>query len=333
MTVHTRRAIEAAFHLAFKRNKASMAYCLLEHLDCACSFPLLPFTCSDPQAVATSGTSEPPTCKARHHTSFLIMQARASASQTCRCAALTSVGLLWTGTNSYNIRGDMSSLWGAALLTVKKKRVSQTKPVIRWGDLVGKALKELNEELGGGLALERWSELCDLGLHDEEVRKLFVKSRHKHHKHMKSATPAKSFAVGSLGTSTNRNSTLDTVRTKSIHSRGRRGSVLFRSVAGTYPVSREMECKQQLAALEAVYRALLGTEFWHETSSGRPVLDLFFWSVSVTPGLHCLPLLLSSFITEALLLALFVCTTSHTLDLGAGCGSFGAVGLGCSAGL
>eukprot|EP00961_Rhodomonas_salina_P249304 3369914-Rhodomonas_salina.1 len=32
-TVQTRRAIEAAFHLAFKRDRAAMAQCLLEHLD------------------------------------------------------------------------------------------------------------------------------------------------------------------------------------------------------------------------------------------------------------------------------------------------------------
>ncbi len=34
VTVHTQRAVNAAFHLAFKRNRSGVAFSLLEHLNC-----------------------------------------------------------------------------------------------------------------------------------------------------------------------------------------------------------------------------------------------------------------------------------------------------------
>jgi hypothetical protein len=70
----------------------------------------------------------------------------------------------------YNIKGDSStSVWTTAMLKVNKKRVLMNSVMLRWSNLVSKAIQELKELGEGGAALKRWAELYQRSCDDEEV--------------------------------------------------------------------------------------------------------------------------------------------------------------------
>ncbi len=176
------------------------------------------------------------------------------------------------------MRSSTCGLWYSILSSVRRQKRTQNTHVARWDSVVSKALKLRNDELAGSAALERWSDLYELAFQDEEVRKLLGKSGSA-----KARDSQASSRHGEKLASLGRDQFMSTKST-------RRGSTASSSQGagqtngGTEQLSPERQSKQQLKELESVYRSLLGTGFWYETSAQGPILDLFLFSVGLTLG-------------------------------------------------
>lgn len=144
-----------------------------------------------------------------------------------------------TAYNIKNTGGCEMRFWSTALLSIKERDRRVKKSVKQWARIVARVLREWNTS-EGLLAYQRWSDLYDTSMADDEVRKLMERAR-----------------AGS----------------------GLEGVSLKRMLKKDKGVGQRQKENMQVKDLERLYKFILGENFWYETSALGCEMDLFLWSL------------------------------------------------------